>query len=150
MPRILILGLGNPLRSDDAIACHVIDALQDLARDPDVSLKAVRQLAPELAEEVTQAETVIFIDAAEATPPGRVSVNPVDATAPPQSRFSHALTPASLISLARSLYGKAPSKAFLVTIAAASFDISEQLSAPVASAVPAAALAIRRLISPSS
>jgi hydrogenase maturation protease len=147
MPRTLILGLGNPLRSDDAVAWHVIDALQDLVRDPNVSLKSVRQLAPELAEEVSQSEMVIFVDAAEATPQGRVSVNPVDETAPPHARFSHSLTPASLISLARTLYGKAPAKAFLVTIAAASFDISEQLSEPAAQAVPAAALAIRHLIS---
>jgi len=150
MARVLILGCGNPLRSDDGVAWHVLDAIKDLTENSSVNVEAVRQLTPELAEEVSDAETVIFVDAAEGDAGGRVIVRPVDETAPPETRFTHSLSPASLVSLARTLYGKAPKKAFLVTVAASSFELSENLSAPVARGVLDVANAIRNLISSAS
>jgi hydrogenase maturation protease len=65
MPRILIIGYGNPLKSDDGLGWH---AAQELSREltpPGVKVIRAHQLTPELAEEASTAELVLFIDARE-------------------------------------------------------------------------------------
>ncbi len=146
MSRFLVIGCGNPLLSDDGAAWHVIESLQDLAEREGVVLKAVHQFAPEQAEDVSQAETVIFVDAAQGEA-GRVSVKELDEAPSSAQRFTHSLTPATLLSIARQLYGQAPKKAFLVSIGASCFELSERISEPVARGVVDAGKAVREIIS---
>ena len=140
MPRILIIAYGNPLRSDDAIAWRAADALSKKLPKPEVEIVRLHQLSPELAETASHAEYLIFIDAASdpSSVPGEIRVEevhsePVDAKEAP--RFSHALSPHTVMALAESLYYAKP-KAFLVTVTGATFDHGESLSAPVAAALP--------------
>jgi Ni,Fe-hydrogenase maturation factor len=53
------------LRADDAVGWRIIEALRRDAKDSSVVGEAVQQLTPELAEEFSQAGTVIFVDAPE-------------------------------------------------------------------------------------
>jgi hydrogenase maturation protease len=68
MARVLIVGYGNPLRGDDGLGWHAAEALR--AALPEAEILAVHQLTPELAEDASRAELVIFLDAAETGAPG--------------------------------------------------------------------------------
>ena len=135
MARILIIGIGNPLRSDDGLGWHIARELsRELPRD-DVQVMATQQLTPEVSDFVSRAELVLFIDAAQDGEPGTLRCEPiVPADAP--GRHSHSLSPAGVLKLAQELYGRCPA-AYLLTIAAESFDTGDSLSASVTAAAPA-------------
>src|SRR5271166_6728975 len=62
MPGTLIIGYGNPLRGDDGLGWQVASELAKCV-DALISVLAVQQLTPELAEPVSDADLVIFVDA---------------------------------------------------------------------------------------
>ena len=123
--KVLILGYGNPIRGDDGFGCHVARRLAAGTIDPAIDIRELHQLTPELAEPVSQAAHVIFIDAARDGLPGdlrRESISPE-----PAGAFTHHLTPSALLACARELYGRAP-EATLFTAAGASFGYTMSLS----------------------
>jgi hydrogenase maturation protease len=145
MPRVLIIAYGNPLRSDDGVAWRAADELEKTFSGADVEILRTHQLAPELAEAVRGTEAVIFIDAAAGEgQPGEVRCAPVG---PPEGpvRFSHQLSPSSVIALSRQLYGATP-RAFSATLTGECFDHGEALSPVVAAALPSLVTRIEALI----
>ena len=144
MARILIVGIGNPLRSDDGLGWHVARELSlELQRD-DIQVVATQQLTPEISELASRADKVLFIDAAHGGEPGALKCAPIVPAGAP-GRHSHELSPASVLKLAQELYGRCP-PTYLLTIAAESFDTGDILSASVAAGVPALKAQICRLI----
>ncbi len=133
MPQILIIGYGNPLRGDDAAGWIVAERLREnLAPVDPVQIVTVHQLMPELAEPISQADLVIFIDAAsQGDSPGAWKCQAADsrATVSP-SNFGHHVTPAELLAYARCVFQACP-RALVVSIAAESFELGAPLSAPV-------------------
>jgi hydrogenase maturation protease len=130
--RILILGYGNLLRGDDGFGCQAARRLAAAIEDPAVDVRELHQLIPELAEPVSQASHVVFIDAAREGAPAelrRTAVAPAAAGA-----FSHQLTPSALLAASRDLYGRAPG-ATLFTAAGVSFEYSTCLSQPMQAAL---------------
>ena len=127
MPGTLIIGYGNPLRGDDAIGCHAARELeQHFWNDPDVEVIAAQQLTPEMAEDISHRDFVLFLDASFGEPPGtitRITVSPE----PGPGGFSHHLTPSSLLTAAEQLYGDAPF-ALSITMAGWSFDLGQKIS----------------------
>lgn len=148
MPRILIIAYGNPMRSDDGLAWRAADALEKKLAGTDVEILRLHQLAPEHAETVSRSEAVIFVDAASPNEtngqPGKVHSSPIDTSAGPP-RFSHQLSPAAVVGLARQLYGINP-RAFTVTLTGQDFDHGEALSPVVAAALPALVAQIEELV----
>jgi len=148
MIRILIVGIGNPLRSDDGLGWHVArELLHELARglaNDDVQVVATQQLMPEISDRASRAELVLFIDAARSGNPGTLKCEQI-APAAPASRHSHDLTPAGILKLAQELYGRCPA-AYLLTVAGESFVTGDTLSATVAAAIPALNAKIRDFI----
>jgi len=148
MPRALIIAYGNPLRSDDGVAWRAADELEDKIVGAGVEILRTHQLAPELAETVSRFEAVIFIDAAAAGEsnghPGELRCAQVGLSEGPV-RFSHQLSPASVIALARQLYAASP-RAYAVTLTGECFDHGEALSPVVAAALPALVTRIEALI----
>jgi hydrogenase maturation protease len=144
---ILIIGYGNPLRGDDGVGWRVVEALEGLV--PEGATIAVHQLMPELAEPISRAEVVVFVDAAAEGKPGEVNSFALgeDAGCQPalQSIGSHLTTPDALLAMARELFGRCP-PAYMVTIAEESFELSEALSPAVEAAVPKAVAQIVRLV----
>lgn len=130
---LLIIGYGNPLRGDDGVGWHVVEALD--SHLPAASMVTVHQLTPEWSDTISRAGRVIFVDAALGDSPGKVEVFPLYAS--PTQTGSHETTPGALLGMAGDLFGRCP-PAFMVTIVGASFELSEALSAPVAKAVPVA------------
>ena len=137
----MIIGYGNPLRGDDGVAWRVVEALA-AELPPDEAL-TVHQLTPELAEPISRARLVVFVDAAVGDPPGQVRCFPLAPA--PGHPGSHETTPAGLLALAVELFGRCP-PAYMVTITSGSFDVGETLSEVVEAVVPVAVAAVHVLV----
>jgi len=148
MARFLIIGYGNPLKSDDGLGWHVADQLSRQLPSPEVKVIRAHQLMPELAEEVSHAEFVVFIDAREGGLPGEINRQVVDSQERSARVFvqSHDLSPASILQLANELYRAAP-RACLLTVSGEHFEDGDSLSQPVLLAVPRVIAEVKKLIS---
>lgn len=95
----VVLAIGNTLRGDDGVAARVADLL---GMRSGVEVRRVHQLTPELAEEIAQAKTLVFIDADLGAAKARLERL---VPAPQRSPFTHTVTPGALVVLAEQLYG---------------------------------------------
>lgn len=121
---VLIIGYGNTLRRDDGVGVYVAEHLA-ARRRPGLRILACHQLTPDLAEPISRAAAVVFIDAAVGQP-RQVRMRRIRpmAAAP---FLAHASSPARLLGLARTLFGRYPS-AWLLTIPAEDFGLGEGFS----------------------
>ena len=122
---ILVIGYGNTLRRDDGVGPKVAEAVATLAL-PGVRALACPLLTPELAEPVSRARVAIFVDAA-VDAPREVQLRKL-APADTSQIMAHAASPATLLALARDVFGRAP-EAWLLTIPVENIGIGEELSA---------------------
>jgi hydrogenase maturation protease len=117
MARTLIIGYGNPLRSDDGFGCYAAGKLSTLFHCPEVEVIARQQLTPELAEVASHFERIIFIDAARNCSPGKLRCEAIapreSAAAHRPGAFTHCLTPAALVALTTELYGQVPEACYI-------------------------------------
>jgi hydrogenase maturation protease len=143
-PRILIVAYGNPLRSDDGVAWHAAELLRREFPAPPVEILCVHQLTPELAEDASRADNLVFIDAACDGEPGLIAVAEVDSSEEPAS-FSHQFTPEQVVALCRRLYGVGP-RAFTISIVGKSFEHGDALSDELRAALPRLVGTMRELI----
>jgi hydrogenase maturation protease len=123
-PSLLVIGYGNTLRRDDGVGPKVAEVVAELAL-PGVRTLACPLLTPELAEVVSQACAVIFVDAAVDAP--REVQKRTLAPAESSQVMAHAASPATLLALARDVFGHAP-EAWLITIPVEDLGIGEDLS----------------------
>ena len=122
--RMLVVGYGNTLRSDDGLGPRLAEAVRD-ARWPGVDALPCAQLTPEMAEPISRAMAIVFVDAAAGGPPA-VRLRPTAAGR--SSRIlAHASSPETLLALARDAYGRAP-PAWCLTVPAANLGFGEKLS----------------------
>ncbi len=133
MENVLVIAYGNPLRCDDGIAWQ---AAAEIRRSLPASAQVicVHQLTPEVAENASRADVVIFLDAAIGGEPGRVACRPVTAK-PGELRFSHHLGPPDILAICERLYYTKP-RGFLLSIHGTSFDHGEEFSPAAIHAVP--------------
>jgi hydrogenase maturation protease len=125
--RVLVIGYGNTLRGDDGVGPRVAEAVGRLGL-PGVQTLACPLLTPELADPISRAEKVIFVDAA------------VDAPATVQWRklqpnetsqiMAHAADPRTMLALARDVFGRVP-PAWWLTIPAVDLGFREAFSPAV-------------------
>ena len=145
----LVIGYGNPLRADDGLGWVVAQRLrQELGEDRhcgEVVVLAEHQLTPELAEPISRAQLVIFVDVREGDAPGRVECRRVVPTGDGALAFSHDVDPASLVQMARLLYGVCPA-ALVVSVDGAEFGYGTTLSLVVLAAVPEVMRRVRDLL----
>jgi hydrogenase maturation protease len=135
---ILLIGYGNPLRSDDGVGRKVVEQVAGAAPawllSEGLQIIACHQLLPEHAELIAGAERVVFVDAAIGEP-GTVEVREVEADAALGDGRFHDFTPSTLLAYAERLYGHRP-PAELVTIGGFSFEHGEALSLQMARLLP--------------
>ena len=139
----LIVGYGNTLRRDDGVGPKVAEAAEAL-KLPGVRTLVCQQLSPELADPISQARLVIFVDAA-VDAPREVQLRTL-APAGTSQIMAHAASPATLLALARDVFGHAPA-AWLLTIPAEDISIGEELSAFTRLGLEAALKEIKQLAS---
>jgi hydrogenase maturation protease len=132
---VLVVGYGNPLRSDDGIGWHAARLLVTDPRLADAQVLAQHQLVPELAVDVSRASLVVLVDAAADGDPGTIAVRQVAPGPATPTTWSHNLDPETLAGLAAALYGAIPPMV-LVHVAAGSFAEGDRLSAALERALP--------------
>jgi hydrogenase maturation protease len=124
---ILVIGYGNTLRGDDGVGPRVAEVIGTLG------LTGVRTLicpllTPELADPISRAQTVIFVDAAVDAPQ---EVQWRELLPNPTSQImAHAADPKTMLALARDVFGRAP-QAWWLTIPAVDLGFSEEFSPAV-------------------
>ena len=136
---ILVIGYGNPLCGDDGIGPYVVEKLIDAQTQPRAAMEylTLRQLTPELAETISRADTVIFVDAADDEEiPGSITCRELTPSAAPSSgAFTHHTHAAALLESARFLYDGQPA-AYLYTIVGENFGLGDAFSSAVETALP--------------
>jgi hydrogenase maturation protease len=130
--RILVIGYGNTLWGDDAVGQHVAAAVARW-QVSGLSVRAAHQLTPELAEPVSRADMVIFVDGQLSGEEDAVTVRRLE----PSTRADfagHTSDPRGVLALAQAVYGRhAP--AWLVLVPGLDFSLREGLSSAAARGV---------------
>jgi hydrogenase maturation protease len=141
--KILVIGYGNQSRRDDGAGWLVIERLAALGL-PDVELQTAHQLEVDVAETISRFDVVIFVDAAVTDSPHAVTRTLVQPNPEPRV-VSHYLTPADVLALCRTLYGKEP-QGMLFSIRGHDFGFGMTVSPAVEDAVNAVVHEIRQLV----
>ena len=124
MKRALLIGYGNTLREDDGAGVRAAECAAGLF--PGVDVITVHELQPELAETVSRYAMVVFLDAAAHG--SGIRVHELGSAPVSRPDGSHSQSPEALVSLSRTLYGRAPERTLLMTIPGQSFGFGEKLS----------------------
>ena len=137
--KLLVIGYGNTLRGDDGVGPRVAEAVEAL-KLPGVRTFTCQQLSPEHAEMISQAERVVFVDAAVDAPKEvqLLELVPGGAT----QLMAHAADPRTMLALARDVFGRAP-KAWWLTIPAVSLEFSETLTVEAQAGLAEALLRVK-------
>jgi hydrogenase maturation protease len=120
--RAVVIGYGNRLRGDDGVGPAVAEALDAVG----IAALAVPQLTPELAAVLAEVEVAVFVDASAGPMVEAIEVVVVRA-AERAAVMGHVSDPAGLLALTAMVYGRCPT-AWLVRVAAESFEIGDMLS----------------------
>ena len=75
LPRVLVLGLGNDILTDDAVGLRVVEAAREcLAGDPDIEVKTTTEMGLALLDEVADRDCVVLVDSVQTgeAPPGKI------------------------------------------------------------------------------
>ena len=165
----LIIGYGNTLRSDDGVGYRIAETVAQWNVNSVRSL-SVHQLTPELAETMSHAKTVIFVDAvlvnaalrdtvlidavepsSDPSPvsPDLASTIPLELVEPDlnQSLTAHHINPPLLLALCHQLYHALPI-VYQLLIPVQNFDVGETLSATAAAHSGIALEKIKKLVLP--
>lgn len=142
MNRMLIIGYGNTLRADDGAG---IDAVRRIAeRYPTVHCKTVHQLGPELAEDIADYQTVVFLDASVES--REVTVDRIDLPVSMGPMHTHIATAPGLLALAARLYNASPLNAYMVHIPATSFEFGQPCTPETVRHIERSVESVSRLI----
>ncbi len=147
MSKALVLACGNSQRGDDGVALQVVSYLRNDLCYPAAEFHCQQQWTPELAEPISQAEIVIFVDAAVGAPSGSIACRRLQPGPIASLTSTHIASPDFLLLLAEEVYGKSPVRAYCITITGDSFELAETLSDPVRGAIPRSGERVKALIS---
>jgi hydrogenase maturation protease len=139
-PRTLIVGVGNPILSDDGVGIHIARKLKELELDG-VDVEELPASGLELLDMVLGYDRVVIIDAivTDGGKPGEFHVLEEDAF----ERTVHGASPhginiATALAMGRKIVpDKMPGQVFFVAVEAQDIvNVSEELTPPVVEAVP--------------
>jgi hydrogenase maturation protease len=133
-PAVLVIGIGNPSRGDDAIGPWLIERLEALNL-PDVELLTDFQLQIDYAWDMRERAEVIVIDAAVSGPEpfAFLPITPTEDA----SYTSHALSPSALLHGFVRLYGEPP-PTYALAVRGYAFTLGEPLHEKAAANLAAA------------
>lgn len=123
---VLLFAYGNPSRGDDALGPLLLECVEQHCDVCEIELLSDFQLQIEHALDLENRELVLFVDASVAC------VGPFDFTElePMQdnSYTTHAMSPAAVMAVYRSITKQPPPPCFLIAIKGESFELGEPLS----------------------
>ena len=132
--RCLVVGIGNPLRSDDGVGPCIVHKIEE-KNIPGVNTLSAHQLNVELLEEVGGYQKVLLVDASYSG--DGLSFRKVIPINVDKGASSHHFSPEFFLALSKKLYQR-DLNLFLYSIRGRNFDIGGQLSPDVMSLVPKA------------
>jgi hydrogenase maturation protease len=141
---ILVIGYGNTLRSDDGLGWRVAQAVAGDNVPANVEVISCTQLTADLAEPVSRAARVLFIDTSREGKPGVVRCRRIGPE-PGTFGFSHQLTPPRLLAVAQELHGCNP-EGYVFSVPGECFDYGEELSPALKLCVPELLRRVNKLI----
>lgn len=145
--RCLILACGNTLREDDGVGPWLAEwAEQRFGSTAGLRVISRLQWTPELAEDIAQAEGVLFIDCARDSEPGVVRIAKVEQGGDEGGIGTHHLDARGLLRLADEFYGARPRTSLLLTIGAGSTELREGFSELVEKALPEACALLKNAV----
>ena len=145
--RCLILACGNTLRGDDGVGPWLSAWAEDrFAADPAVRLIARQQWTPDLAADIAQTDSVLFIDCSVDSAPGEVRLAPVEPIPAGPGLASHHVGAPELLALSKELFDSLPRNALLLTIGVESIELGETLSTQVMASMPAACKVLEKAV----
>lgn len=120
---ILVIGYGNPARSDDGLGEYVAQRL--LSEVIGIDILILQELGPELCEDISGCELLFFVDAGidQEEPFIIREIKPRYKT----PIFSHHISPDMLLAITEELYNTRP-KAYLVSIKGYNFDFGFEIT----------------------
>lgn len=125
--KILVIGLGNTLRGDDALGRIAAQRLRSVVDLRTVTIIDQCAPTPELAAEIGGASLVFFLDASIDGPTDQIVTSCLTASETAQA-MAHRYDALTLLGLSQQLYGHVP-ETFAITFRGDSFDFSDcQLS----------------------
>jgi hydrogenase maturation protease len=135
----LILACGNTLCSDDGLGPWIANWSEEhFGDDPGVRVISRQQWTPDLAEDIANADSVLFLDCSLESAPGQIKLTAVESAAQGPGLATHHTGAAELLALTQELYGAAPRTCLLLTIGGGSTELGESLSPAVLAALPEA------------
>jgi hydrogenase maturation protease len=139
------------MREDDGVGPFLAQWAEEHWRgDARVSVLCDHQWTPDMAEEISAAETAIFVDCSLDQAPGQIILRELSAASLKPGLVTHHLGASELLRVAEDLYGTRPRRACLLTIGAGSIELGEGLSPAVRDALPDAedllALTVNQLL----
>lgn len=148
--KILVLGIGNTLLTDEGVGVHVLGRLSGDGLPEDVELLDGGTLSFTLAGPIEEADALVVVDAANLkSPPGTLQVfegEAMDSFLMSNRKSTvHEVGLTDLRAIAI-LAGHWPERRALVAIQPQAVDWGEAPTPAVAAAIPGAALAIQNLI----
>lgn len=142
MTNALVVGYGNDLRRDDGAGRWVADQIEALDL-PDVTVRSVSQLTPELALDVAGCDAVVFVDADVDV--AELTVRPVDAHPPGGKTMTHHGDPATLLGLVPAV-GDLPARSHMVSIPASDLTMGLEMTSATQAAAAEALAVILELV----
>jgi len=141
----LVIGYGNTLRSDDGAGQFVAEQIATWNL-PNVRSLCVHQLIPELAEDIANSDTVIFVDAVISLKEKskKIEIETLECECN-YSNFGHTVTPRSLLYLSKTIYNKSP-LSYWILIPAINFEFGEEISSITQQAIIQAIKEIKKII----
>lgn len=139
-PPLLVIGVGNPSRGDDALAPMLLQRLREWVGrrglEAQIELLEDFQLQVEHATDLRDRERVLFLDAGINTPPPYT----VDRIQPHGGRplLSHSLPPEDVLATYVQVFQHPPPPSFLLCISGAAFELGASLSSHAAQNLEAA------------
>ena len=119
-----IIGIGNPLRSDDGAGSYVCKLIEE-KKIPGVTLITTHQLDIGITEDLSKYDTVIFVDAS--LKEDTISFQPLSLDNDRSQSFSHRINAGMLVSLVHQLF-ETKTKFYICAIGVSDFEIGNGLS----------------------
>jgi hydrogenase maturation protease len=149
--RTLVLGLGNPLISDDAVGLRVVERLKPLLADRgDVEVAEDYWGGLRLMEQMIGFDRAIVVDAVQSgAPPGTIHTLTPDGVPTQRSASAHDVNLATALEFGRRAGARLPENARIQIVAIEAADVltfNERCTPAVEAAIPHAVEAVLRAL----
>ncbi len=136
---VLVVGVGNPMRGDDAAGLQAVRLLRELVDPRRIAVCEQEGSPVGLIDLWEGARAALIIDAVSSgAPAGTIQRFDLAAGPPPvrlRGASTHALGPVEAVELGRTL-GRLPPRVVLYGVEGASYEAGEELSEAVAAVIP--------------